>query len=277
MDLTCSPRYLYVHAVAKLPNVGNRSQPLPHPLHQEVSLVLAAEIERGALRRGVPLPPERAMCEQLGVSRVTLRKALASLANQGMVVPSHGRAWFVTDSILGELPNVLQGLSVLGAVRGLRVTSRVMLARVRGASLDEADLLEIGPGAQLFEMRRVRQLDDVPVAIDHARLPLDVCPHLPEVDFGAASLYQTLESHGVPPTRCDFAVQAVSAEPGHAEQLGVAPATPLLLAAGTTYDEHDRPIELSRVLFIGERYRFRATHFRRPDARRARNPRGGQT
>lgn len=238
--------------------------------------MITSEIERGALRRGAPLPPERAMCEQLGVSRVTLRRALGTLAERGLVAPSHGRAWFVTDSLLGELPNMLQSLSELAASRRLRATSRVLLAHCRAASLDEADQLEIGPGAPLFEMRRVRLLDGVPVAIDHARIPLDFCPHLPDIDFAAVSLYQTLESHGVRLVRCDFAVQAVAADREHAGHLGIEPASPLLLAAGTTFGDGDQPVELSRVLFIAERYRFRATLYRHPTTRDARNPRGGR-
>ena len=238
--------------------------------------MIASEIERGALRAGAPLPPEREMCEQLGVSRVTLRRALGTLADRGMVTPSHGRAWFVTDSLLGELPNMLQSLSELAASRRLRATSRVLLARRRAASLDEADELEIGPGAPLFEMRRVRLLDDVPVAVDHARIPLDVCPRLPEIDFTATSLYQTLEAHGVRLVRCDFAVQAVAADAENAAHLGIEQASPLLLAAGTTFTEHGRPIELSRVLFIAERYRFRATLYRHPTMRDVRHSKESQ-
>ena len=176
--------------------------------------MLANEIEKGTVRRGVPLPPERSVCEQMGISRVTLRRALSTLADRGLVVPSHGRGWFVNDTLLGELPNALQGLTEIAASRGLRVGSRVWLAHVREATLDEADELEIGPGAPIYELHRTRLLDDVPVAVDHARIPLEVCPALTNTDFEQHSLYQTLEANGVTPSRCDFAVQAVAANDG---------------------------------------------------------------
>ena len=95
-------------------------QPLVQPLYQEVAAVIASEIESGALRRGALLPPERLMCEQLRVSRVTLRRALGILQHEGKVVPSHGRGWFVNDTRLSELPNVLQGFSDLVTGRRLR-------------------------------------------------------------------------------------------------------------------------------------------------------------
>jgi len=250
-------------------------EPLPHPLYQEVASIIAAEIERGTLRPGTMLPAERVLSAQLGVSRVTVRAALAALAEQQLVVASHGRGWFVSDSMFGEPPNVLQGFSELAAVRGLTATSRVEIAHVREASLLEADELEIGPGAPLFEMRRVRLLDGLPVAIDHDRLPLAICPVLPTIDFETNSLYATLEQHGVEPTSCDFAVQAVGAEPEHVASLSVPLGAPLLLAIGTTVDRHRRPIELSRVLFIGARYRFRASLYRRPRAQHEHHQQGG--
>jgi len=258
----------------QLPSLGT-GEPRPHPLYQEVAAVIVAEIEQGRLRPGTVLPAERTMSAQLGVSRVTLRAALASLAEQRLLVPSHGRGWFVSDSLFGEPPNVLQSFSELAAARGLTASSRVALAHVREASLQEADELEIGPGAPLFEMRRVRLLDGLPVAIDHARVPLAICPALPAIDFEANSLYATLEEHGVLPTSCDFAVQAVAAEAEHVAALNVALGEPLLLAVGTTVDRIRRPIELSRVLFIGARYRFRASLYRRPRSQHEHNRQGG--
>ena len=189
--------------------------------------LITAEIRRGAFRPGSPLPPERVMCEQLGVSRVTCERLCSpSLTTACWLPPTDGRGSSPTPCS-GELPNMLQSLTEVAVARGLRVTSRVTLVHVREASLDEAEQLDRS-GSPLFEMRRLRRLDDVPVSLHHVRLPLDICPHLPEVDFESASLYQTLEHHGVRLVRCDIAVQAVPATPRDAEELEVAPSSPLL-------------------------------------------------
>ena len=132
--LTIGPANSTVTSVVQLPDIGNRTQASLQPLYEEVSSLITAEIRRGALRPGSPLPPDAVMCEQLGVSRVTLRKALVTLANAGLLAPSTGRAWFVADSLVGELPNMLQSLTEVAAARGLRITSRVTLVHVREAS-----------------------------------------------------------------------------------------------------------------------------------------------
>jgi len=212
------------------------------------------------------------MCEQLRVSRVTLRRALGILQYEGKVVPSHGRGWFVNDARLSELPNVLQGFSDLVTGRRLCAGTRMLLSHVREATLSEADELGMPLGSPLFELRRVRTIDGLPVAIDHGRIPLDVCPHLPEVDLGSHSLYRTLKEHGVLPFRCDYVIEAIPAEPEHSVYLKVKVGSPLLLTEGITYDRGGRPMELSSVVFIGGRYRFRASVYAQPNARHVRIP-----
>lgn len=251
--------------------LGRSDQPLAHPLYQEVADVIANEIGSGALRGGVLLPPERVMCEQFDVSRVTLRRALAMLRDEGLIVPSHGRGWFVNDNRLSELPNVLQGFSDLATGRRVRAGSKMLLSHVREATPDEADSLQIAPAAALFELRRVRTIDGEPVAIDHGRIPLDVCPHLPTLDLENQSLYRTLTEHGVRPFRCDYIVEAIPATPEHSLYLKVEVGSPLLFTDGTTSDRNGRPIELSTVVFIGGKYRFRASVFGRSNARHVRS------
>src|SRR4029077_598073 len=94
---------------------------------------------------------------------------------------------------------------------------------------------------------------------EQTRIPLAVAPSLPDMDFGAVSLYDTLRASGVIPTRADYDLQALSADRSQADPLGLAEGAPLLLARAITYDQSGRPIEMSRSYFRGDRYRFRTT------------------
>ena len=67
------------------------------PLHRQMFLVLHDEIVRGALDPGDPLPTEQSMCYQFGVSRITVRRALADLADAGFIERKHGVGSFVLD------------------------------------------------------------------------------------------------------------------------------------------------------------------------------------
>ncbi len=231
--------------------------------YRRVQESLAEEIRRGRLSPGSPLPPERALAEHFGVSRVTLRRALAELERTGFVSRGTARGWAVEGPRVGEPPNALMSFTELATSRGLSPTSRIVAKQVRPATIDEAETLRLTPGGALFELERLRLMDDVPILIDSTRIPVVLAPGLDEIDFSTASLYAELEErYGVRPTRARFTVEATAASERQSSLLGLEPGQPLLRCDQLTEDEAGRPIELCQMLYRGDRYRFRATLLR---------------
>ena len=106
--------------------ISQASQPLYHRVYRQ----LAREIESGALLPGDRLPSERSLCDELGVSRATVRRAIEELAGDGLV-ESRGRGSFVTGDALVEPANTLMSLSELGQLaraRGQRARARARRA-----------------------------------------------------------------------------------------------------------------------------------------------------
>jgi DNA-binding GntR family transcriptional regulator len=234
------------------------------PLYLQVSRAIAADISAGRLRPGARLPSERRLCANLGISRVTARRALRELVEEGLVEASAGRGWFVASGPVGEPPNRLVSFSAMGRSRGLEPSARVLAAGVRPATLDEADDLEIAPGAELFELERLRLLDGLPVAVDRSRVATGRCPGLLELDFATASLYESVEACGIVATNADISIEAAPAGARHARLLDVERGAPLLVATQVTYDQERRPFELGHIVYRGDRYRFRARLSRWP-------------
>ncbi len=230
----------------------------PDPLWLQIARLIERDVAGGVLTRGRRLPPERELGRRLGVSRVTLRRALAHLVEEGVLESSQGRGWYVTTGLFGEPPNALRSFTESASARGLEAAARVLAAEVTPAVLEEAEALALAPGAELFRLRRVRLLGGIPIAVDDTRIPLAVAPGLPSVDFAHASLYATLTEHGVRPIRAEYAVEARGADADEAALLEVEPGRPVLVTHQTTVDAAGRPIELSRMTYRGDRYRFRA-------------------
>ncbi len=243
--------------------ISEASQPLYHRVYREI----AKEIENGALLPGDRLPSERWLCDELGVSRATVRRALEELAADGMV-ESRGRGSFVSGDAVAEPPNTLMGLSELGRIRGLAAGAEVLEATVRAATLDEAETFGVAPGAELFELRRVRKLDDLPISLDHNRVPLRLAPELADTDFTTASLYDVLDAAGYPPGRAEYELEARSAALEEAELLGLAPGAPVLFATTVAIGADGRIVDLGRTVYRADRYRFQATLTRRPHVQR---------
>jgi GntR family transcriptional regulator len=228
--------------------------------YRRVQEALAEQIRREGRSPGSPLPPERALAEHFRVSRVTLRRALAELERSGVIARARGRGWVVAGNRIGEPPNVLMSFSEMAASRGLRPSSRVITTRVRPATIDEAETLGLAPGADLFELERVRMMDGVPILIDLTRIPTAIAPGLERIDFSSTSLYAELETRfGLRPTRARISVEAVTASDRQSELLGVDPGQPLLFCRQLTQDELGRLIELCAMAYRGDRYRLRAT------------------
>jgi GntR family transcriptional regulator len=227
--------------------------------YQQVGSALSAELTRDRRPPGWLLPPERALAAHFGVSRVTLRRAVRELEAAG-VLARDGRGWTVAGPRVGEPPNELMSFSEMAAARGLRSSSRVLAARVRGATLDESDVLRIAPGAELFELERLRSMDDIPILIDRSIVPRALAPRIEEVDFTSASLYVILEErYGLRPTRARFAVEAIAADGRDAEGLDLQIGMPLLRCQQVTEDATGHVIESCEMRYRGDRYRFRAT------------------
>jgi GntR family transcriptional regulator len=243
--------------------INQASQPLYHRVYREI----AKEIESGSLQPGDRLPSERWLCDELGVSRATVRRAIEELVTDGMV-EGRGRGSFVTGDALVEPPNTLMSLSELGRSRGLAATSRVLAADLRAATIDEAEAFGIAPGAEVFELQRLRMLDGLPIAVDHNRVPLRLVPEAALLDFATASLYDTLEREGHPPARADYELEARGADAHEAELLGLAPGAPVLFATTVAIGEDGRVVDLGRTVYRADRYRFQATLMRRAHIQR---------
>jgi GntR family transcriptional regulator len=139
----------------------------------------------------------------------------------------------------------------------------VLSEDVREATLEESELFAIAPGADLFELARLRMLDGLPVAVDRAAVPLRRAPRLTDVDWTTASLYAELAAAGAEPVSAAYTLEAQPADAEEAELLGLAPGAPVLVTTTSTHDAEGRLVEVTRTAYRGDRYRFHATLTRR--------------
>ncbi|WP_329129047.1 GntR family transcriptional regulator [Streptomyces sp. NBC_01476] len=234
----------------------------PEPLWIQAVNVIRGEIDRGVLQPGGRLPPERELCRQLGISRVTLRKALGSLVEAGVLSPSHGRGWYVAQTAKKEWPNSLESFSETAARMGLTSNSKVLRAETSPATIDEAEQLGIAPGTPLFRLERVRLLDGVPIALDLTLLRQALVPDIGQADFRDRSLYSTLEAAGVEPVRADSTIEATKADERAAEHLDLAPGDPVLVMRQLALSAHQEPLFVSTIQYAGDRYRLRTSFAR---------------
>src|SRR5512143_1853107 len=108
-------------------------QPIAHreSAHQACEQALRRAILSGEIGAGERLPPERELAAQFGVSRLTLRAALATLDAAGLISVRHGSGYIVRDFVRDGGPDLLPGLADLAAERGELPPIAADLLRVR--------------------------------------------------------------------------------------------------------------------------------------------------
>ncbi|GAA3468655.1 GntR family transcriptional regulator [Nonomuraea roseola] len=224
---------------------------------------LADSLRRGVYAAGSRLPGERDLAAQLGVSRATLRQALALLAEDGSITASAQRGWYVSRQVMAEPPSVLQSFSEMARSRGLRPSARILRQELRVASMDEASRLRVAPASRVVTVERLRGLDGVPVCTDVTVVVASRAPTLADLDLTDRSLYETLEdSFGVVIARSAYAVQAEAADDRLAALLDLAPGAPVLVGDEVAYDAEGVPVLLGRTVYRGDAYRFEADLYR---------------
>lgn len=236
--------------------------------------IVARAISGSGSGAGSRLPSERELSEQVGVSRATLRVALRALHDDGLIEPTQGRGWHVTASgVVEEGDNQALSFTEMAAARGLHASSQVLDQQTRAATIEEAEELGVAPGSDVFCLDRLRKLDDVPVAVARARMPVGQVAAATSLDFANGSLYAALREHcDIQPVRASYVLQAVGASAQDAKLLGLREGEPVLIGEYACFDQTDRVFEIGQITYRGDRYRFR-TALRDP---RAALPRTGR-
>jgi GntR family transcriptional regulator len=234
------------------------AEPAPSRSPEEVQRVLAERISAGQLRPGQRLGAERGLAADLGVSRATLRQALAVLAEGGVVrrVPGRGGGTFVSKDKIERDTSVVVGVPALLRSQGVTAGTRVISAGLAPAGDPVARALGMQRGDLVIELLRIRLADGSPLAVEHARFPADRFGGLLELPLGG-SVYELLDEHfGTRPGEATERIEVITASADEAAVLEVLPGAPLLAITRTTTDTGGEPFEYSRDLFRGDRTRI---------------------
>jgi GntR family transcriptional regulator len=226
------------------PRTGSRQPPriVREPgttVHGQIEDWLAGQIATGALAPGDRLPTEHDLAKWFGVSRMTLRHALAELARRGLVTRTVGR----------------HGGTVVAAAKLEQDLTQVLSARSRPAGPAAAAALRLGEDDPVYEVRRIRLGDGRPIALERSLFPAARFPGMLEFRLDG-SLYDLLETrYGLRPHRARESLEPVTAGVREAEALDVAEGAPLMQVERTAYARSGEPLEFARDLFRGDRTR----------------------
>lgn len=209
-------------------------------------------IESGALKPGQALPSERELAKELELSRVTVRKAIAGLADDGLLTQRHGAGTFVAERIVKSFSK-LTGFTDDLRARGLKPRVKFLERGSGEVSPEEALALHLSPGARVVRLRRLRFAGDKPLALEHTVVPQAVIGDASAVKL---SLYDALERLGCRPTRALQRLRAVALDEEQAQLLDLPPGSPALSIERRAFLDDGRVVEFTSSLYRGDAYDF---------------------
>ena len=224
------------------------------PLYQQLQRALAHAIDRGVLAPEDALPSERQLAADLGISRITVRKAIDALAAEQRLVSRHGAGNFVAsppriDKNFAKLTSFSEDMRS----RGFEPRSE-WLKRASGIVNPEESLkLGVSPGTEVYRFHRLRFADERPMAVEHATV---LATALRSLEAVIDSLYVALDEAGNRPVRALQRLSALLLDDEQARLLRIEPDAAGLLVERLGFGRDGRAIELSQSVYRGDTYDF---------------------
>lgn len=232
------------------------------PVYLQLEQYLTGQITAGLLRPGDAIPSENELCQQFTISRMTARKAVDYLVRQGKVERRRGQGTFVVQSSKNlriSLP-LDRHLSSSEATLGLDepVVNRLICLIRQPATAEIAHTLLLAPGEEVWFMKRLRLVGDIPFVFEQSWMIAQPFADLCEADLNA-SKYAYISRKGFTVERSEKEIRAELPSQEVRDMLGINRDEPVLHATSVALLRDNTPFEISEIYYNQQHYRFTLT------------------
>jgi GntR family transcriptional regulator len=237
------------------PSLLHRSSGIP--LYHQIQQRLLDQIQSGAFRPSEPIPSIQKIASQMRVSQMTVRQAVKSLCELGVIYSKQGKGTFVSRIKLEKDFRQVLSFSEETRSRGATPHSELLSFRIQMPSQETREALALSPEERVFRLRRVRNADSLPMGIECSCLPVHLCPDLLETFDPTTSLYQKLAEHyGIQLMVTNEVIEVGKASVEEARLLQIVPKSPVFLFTRISFLESGKAVEHVKSTYRGDRYKI---------------------
>jgi GntR family transcriptional regulator len=245
------------HASARPDTSGNVTPLSSVPMYSQIREIIRRRVLDGTYAPHSQVPSESQMMEAFGVSRITVRQALADLQREGLIFKVAGKGSFVAKPKAFQSLSRLQGFGEAMSSAGYETFSQVLSTKRVKASEVVARRLQLKPGSVVFEIQRLRHLNREPISVDVSYFRLPLGERLAREDLPARDIFVILENdYGMHLTHAELQIEAISADETLARHLRTAEASPVLRIERLTHAD-EQPVDFEFLYYRGDAFQYR--------------------
>jgi GntR family transcriptional regulator len=256
----CQPRFYQEQGEASLDlNMPGKNQQVnretPIPLYFQIGRILHQEINEGKYQPGDYIPTEMELQKRFGVSRATIRQAIADLVSEGLLERRRSKGTTVSSTRIEARLSDLASFTNEIVNSGLTLKTRIMDFKHIPVPATVAEVLDLRPGEMVAAMERLRIVDDKPVAHERWYAPEKYFPGLDSNLFGETGLQQStyyvlMKHYGIEINRAVDTISPLAVEGRDARFLKVENGTPVLLRTRISYASNDHPVTYGSGMYL---------------------------
>ncbi|CAG9619945.1 GntR family transcriptional regulator [Sutcliffiella rhizosphaerae] len=228
----------------------------PIPIYYQLESYIKNQLNAGILKPGDSIPSEREYAESYEISRMTVRQAINSLVNEGLLYRRKGSGTYVAEK---KIEQPLQGLTSFTEdmiKRGLTPTSHLIHLKIVQANSFVAGELHISEADPVYEIKRIRLADGEPMALETNYISAHLVNGLTK-EVVSASIYAYMEQElGLLIAHAHQSIESVKASAEDENFLKIKRGHPMLYIQRNTYLQDGTPLELVKSIYRGDRYKF---------------------
>ncbi len=230
----------------------------PLPLYYQLKEIIQEMIENEELKPGDPVPPERELCELQGISRMTARKAIMDLVNEGLLYREQGKGTFVAEPKMKQQLSKLKGFTEQMEEKGLKSDTKILSFEIKKATKKIMEHLNLDENCdQVIELARLRKVENEPIAIEIVWIPFGMCPSFHESIKEGKSLYNIFkEKYGYDLEYAKQTIEPIKINDYESSLLNVKSNSLALLFRRKTYLKDGRVIEYTKAIYRSDKYKY---------------------
>jgi len=239
----------------------------PLPLFYLTREALREEITSGQIKPGERLPSEPELAKTLGVSLITLRRALMELQIEGLVEKVHGVGTFARERPLEQRLDHLSGFAEDMESLNFVPTAKVFGIETVPATEEIAEQLCLPVATPVVRIERLRAANGEPIMFNRAFFPLDLGERLKNEDLEQSPIITLIEQKfGTPLVEAAYRIEAAIAPPHIQRALEMTSNAPSMLVKRTSFAAGRRPVYYTQLYYRGDKFRYVVKVKRQPGA-----------